>query len=157
VTEAKNPSRTIIANDPDASEVDKAAVKAVKAFERAAKAVRDYIAEHTKVFEPFRELVAKLEVKRKLADAAMRATDASFGEWKRSEQRTYDNALLCELIGEEKFVELGGTVSKVDTYELPRDKLELAILAKKIPEGVVEKIRTITAKYSAPKGGAPLG
>jgi hypothetical protein len=157
MTEQKKAGRTLIANSPDLDDGEKAAIVAVKAYERVDKAIRTFMSEHTKVFKPFAELLEKLEAKRMIADAAMRSTDASFGPWQRSEQRTYDTVLLHELIGEEKFLELGGTVSEVPVYELEKDKLELAIVAEKIASTVVEKIRTITPKYRAPKARAQIG
>jgi hypothetical protein len=147
----KKPGRKLIANAPDNDEAETEAITAVQAYERALKKAAAYLREHPEVFEGYRKLVEALESKRVVADAKMRATDASFGDWKRTEQRTYDAALLCERLGEPAFVELGGEVSNETVYTLGKDKIEVAIAGKKIPAAVVDEVRTITPKYQAPK------
>lgn len=147
----KKPGRKLIANSPDNSETENEAIAAVQAYERVFKKVRAFVSEHSDVFGGYRKLLEALENKRVVADAKMRATDASFGDWKRSEQRSYDVPLLCEKIGLEAFTELGGSVTQEPVYSLEKEKIELGIAEKKISPAVVELIRTITPKYQAPK------
>lgn len=147
----KKPGRKLVAKAPDNDEAETAAIAAVQAYERALKKVVTHVSEHPEAFGTYRELLETLESKRKVADAKMRATDASFGDWKRSEQRTYDAALLCERVGLAAFADLGGEVSTETVYSIDKDTVELAIEEKKIAPSVVEEVRTITAKYQAPK------
>ncbi len=147
----KKPGRKLIANAPDNDEAETEAIASVQAYERALKRLVVHVSEHPEVFEEYRKLLEKLESKRKVADAKMRATDASFGDWKRTEQRTYDAALLCERIGLPAFLELGGEVTNEPVHTLDKERIELAIEEKKIPAAVVDAVRTITAKYQAPK------
>lgn len=151
MTTEKKPGRKLIPNSPDNDQAETDAIAAVQAYERVAKKIAAFVSEHHEVFAPFRKLVDSLESKRKVADAKMRATDASFGDWKRTEQRTYDAALLCEKIGVPAFTELGGEVTTETVYAIEKDKVELAIEEKKIAAGIVAEVRTITAKYQAPK------
>lgn len=147
----KNPGRKLIANSPDNDEAENAAIAAVQAYERAFKKLALYRTEHPDVFGGYRKLIDKLEEKRVVADAKMRATNASFGDWKRSEQRSYDCALLCERIGLAAFLELGGTVRSEPIHSLDRETIEVAIAERTIPAAIVDEIRTITPKYTAPK------
>ena len=151
MTTEKKPGRKLIANAPDNDEAETAAIAAVQAYERAAKKLATFVSYNPVVFEGYRKLIETLESKRKVADAKMRATDASFGDWKRTEQRTYDAALLCERIGLPAFLELGGAVSTEVVHTVEKDTIELAIEEKMIPAAVVAEVRTITAKYQAPK------
>lgn len=152
MTEDKKPGRNLIPNSPDLDETEVEAVKAVKAFEKIDKSIALYEAEHGAVFRTYAELLDKRENKRKVADAAIRATNASFGPWQLlNVQHTYDVPTLCSLIGEDKFLELGGTVTKMPVYELGKEELELAIAANKIPAKVITEIEKLTPRYKAPK------
>ncbi len=147
----KTPGRKLIASNPDNDQTENEAIAAVQAYERAYKKVASFVREHSDVFGGYRKLLETLESKRLVADAKMRATDASFGDWKRSEQRSYDVALLCETIGLAAFIDLGGSVTQEPVYSLEKEKIELAIAEKKITDTIVDSIRTITPKYQAPK------
>lgn len=151
MTTEKKPGRKLIANAPDNDDAETEAITAVQAYERALKKLAVHVSEHPEAFEVYRTLLDKLESKRKVADAKIRATDASFGDWKRTEQRTYDAALLCERIGLPAFLALGGEVTSEPVHSLEKEKIELAIEEKKIPAAVIDEVRTITAKYQAPK------
>jgi hypothetical protein len=151
MTIEKKPGRKLVANNPDNDQAETDAIAAVQAYERVVKRLVSFVAEHPEVFGAYQKLLESLESKRKIADAKMRATDASFGDWKRTEQRSYDAALLCEKIGLVPFCELGGVVTTETVHTIEKDKVELAIEEKKIPAAVVAEVRTITAKYQAPK------
>lgn len=148
----KVPGRKLIPGSETLDERETAAVKAVKSYESLEKKIRAFESEHADVFSEYYRLTTELEAKRKVADAAIRATDASFGPWERfSEKKSYDVPRLFDLIGEEKFLELGGTVDKAVVYNFDREALELNIAARKIPKSVVAEITTVTPNYRAPK------
>lgn len=147
----KKPGRLLVSNAPDNDADEIAAIAAVQAYERVQRRIVVFMSEHPEVFDAYRKLIESLESKRKIADAKMRATDASFGDWKRTEARTYDAALLCEKVGLPAFLELGGVVATETVHSIDKDTIELAIEEKKIPAAVVELVRTIQSKYHAPK------
>lgn len=148
----KKPGRKLIPADPALDEAELAAMKAIKSYETVEKKLMLFESEHAAVFETFDEMLGELELKRQVADATIRPLDASFGPWQRlSEQRTYDVTALYSLVGDERFRDLGGTVSEMPVYELDKDTLKVAIAAKKIPPSVVDAILKITPKYRAPK------
>jgi hypothetical protein len=150
--EQKKPGRKLIPGTPDLDEGELEAIKAIKSYETLEKKIALLDSEHSEFLKTREGYLEELERKRQVADAAIRAIDASFGPWERfSEQKTYDINGLYSLIGEDKFIELGGTVSQLPVYDLERDTLEVAIAAKKIPKSVVENILKITPKYRAPK------
>jgi hypothetical protein len=152
MTDEKKPGRKLIPASPDLDESELAAIKAIKSYETVEKKISLFESEHSEIFKTYDEMLEDLERKRRVADPAIRSTDASFGPWQRlTEQRTYDTDALYSLIGEEKFLDLGGTVSQMPIFDLEKDKLEVAIAARKIPKSVVDAILKITPKYRAPK------
>lgn len=153
--EQKKPGRKLMPATDDLDESELEAVKAVKSYEKCERGVAAFEAEHREVFESYDGMLEELERKRQVADATIRATDASFGPWERfSEQRNYDTDALYSLVGHEKFLALGGTVTEMPVIELERDKLELAIKKREIPKSVVAAILKIIPKYRAPKARA---
>lgn len=152
MTDAKKGGRKLVPNDPELDDAEKTAIKAVRAYEAATKTLDLFRIENGEMFKIYDELVEEQEQKRQVADAAMRATDASFGPWNRfSERKTYDTTMLYESIGEAKFLEIGGRLNKVTTYEIDPKQIEVAAAARKIPARVMEEVRKVVPSYRAPK------
>jgi ribosomal protein L14E/L6E/L27E len=153
MTDAKKPGRKLVPSDPNLTDAEKAAIKAVKAYETADKTIDIFRIEHEETLATYTQLLEEREQKRQVADAAIRAVDATFGPWQRfSEQKKYYPDVLYERLGEKRFLEIGGRVGQVPSYEINAEQIELAIAAKKIPEAIVPDIRKITPKFRAPKG-----
>lgn len=151
-TAQKKPGRKLMAASDDLDDSEREAIKAIKAYEAQERKLAAFEGEHGDIFEAYDLLLSELERKRQIADTTIRALDASFGPWERfSERRSYDTQTLYQLVGEERFLELGGTVTKMPVIEIERATLELAIKKKEIPKSVVTEILTITPSYRAPK------
>lgn len=148
----KKPGRKLIPTSPELDEPELEAIKAIKSYETTERKISLFESENGEVFKTYDAMLDELERKRQVADAKIRATDATFGPWERfSEQKNYDTTALYDLIGKERFLALGGTVTEMPVIELERDKLELAIAEKEISKSVVSAILKITPKYRAPK------
>jgi hypothetical protein len=152
IEQHKKAGRKLIPASPDLDDSELEAIKVVKSYESHQTKVALFEGEHSEVFQTYDGLLGELERKRQVADATIRAIDASFGSWERySEQRKYDTTALYDLIGKPKFLALGGTVTEMPVIEIAKDKLELAIQKKDIPKSVVSAILKITPMYRAPK------
>ncbi len=91
------------------------------------------------------------------ADKAVRAKGVNCGPW---EQLTptvkYDGEKLYSAVGREDFVRLGGVVRQVNEYVIDKGTIEAAIAANRLPQQIVELVRTVGRKYkSIPKGQLP--
>lgn len=149
--EKKN-GRKLIPGDPSLSQEELDAIKAVREYENAVKVLDLFKIENSAVFKMFSELADEVEQKRQVADQTIRGTKASFGPWELfSEQRKYKPQELYNLVGEQMFLALGGRLVQTQTYEIDKEKVELAISSKQIPEEIVPSIREITPKYRSPK------
>jgi hypothetical protein len=150
--EQKKPGRKLIPTSPELDEPELEAIKAIKSYETTERKISLFESTNGEVFKTYDGMLEELERKRQVADAKIRATDATFGPWERfSEQKKYDTTALYDLIGKERFLALGGTVTEMPVIELDRDKLELAIASKELSKAVVAAILKITPMYRAPK------
>jgi hypothetical protein len=91
------------------------------------------------------------------ADKAVRAKGVNCGPW---EQLTpsvkYDGEKLYSAVGREDFVRLGGVVRQINDYVIDKGVIEAAISANRLPQQIVELVRTVGRKYkSLPKGQLP--
>lgn len=145
-------SRKLVPGDPNLTPQEKEALEAAKEYERSLKILDMFKIENSKVFKDYTELLEELEQKRQVADKLLRGLDVSYGPWERfSEQKVPNAQALYNLVGEQKFLELGGTISQQPIYDIDKEKLEVAIAAKKIPAEAANEVLKVTPKYRAPK------
>lgn len=144
--------KRIVPNDPNLSTEEKAAAEAVREYEIAVKVLDMFKIDHSKIFTEYNSLEEDVEQKRQVADKLVRSTGKSCGPWEAfTEQKTYNAQELYNLMGEEKFLALGGVLREETIYDVDKSKIDIAISQKLIPKEVAEVIRKITPKYRAPK------
>lgn len=144
--------KRLVADDPNLTKEEQAAVAAGRDYANAMKVLDVFKIEHSKVFAEYQALVDDAEQKRQVADKLIRATGSSYGPWEAfSEQKNYNAQELFNLMGEQKFLELGGVMSEQTIYEVDKQKVDIAIAQGAIPKEVAEVVRKITLKYRAPK------
>lgn len=144
--------KTLVATDPNLNHEEQAAVSAVKEYQTAEKTIELFKQDNQQLMTEYLELLEEKEQKRQVADKLIRALDVSFGPWDRySERTTYNADMLCQLIGKQKFMELGGVESTAVVYSIDGQKVELAIASGAIPKEVVPEVKTVTSSYHTPK------
>lgn len=152
MTEKKKNKRKLIPTDPDLDPSEKAAIKAIKQFETAEKTLDMFALEYPDVFKTYAELVEERNRTLQVADAAIRATGASFGPWQcYTEQKKYDAKAVYEHLGQAKFLEIGGAINTETVYSIDPQKIEVAIAAHTIKEAAIPDIKKVTPVYRAPK------
>lgn len=107
---------------------------------------------HKQLFETYSFLVEKVNQRLSDADKAVRGRKVSCGPWVLQRiQKKYDAQQLRDLLGEQEFLDLGGSKRIVVEYDITKDKVEAAIARKDIEADVAEAITTETPVFSAPK------
>jgi len=150
--EKKKRGRKLIPTDPDLDDAERQAIKAVKHFETAEKTLDMFVLENPSVFKTYNELIEERNQKLQVADAAMRATEASYGPWNcYSEQKRYNAEVLYGHLGQAKFLEIGGSVGTTTTYEIDPQKIEVAIAANIIKGPIIDEVKKVSPVYRAPK------
>lgn len=135
-----------------AATVDPEEIPEVVEYLAAKEDLDKYMAEHQEIFAKFRELAEVVNTTRGQADKEVRARDVSCGPWDRYQvQVKYDAEKLYESLGREGFLEVGGKLNTVTTYDCDKSKIQAAITRGDIPKDVAEIVRVETPKYKAPK------
>lgn len=135
-----------------ADPVTTAVPQEVALFEEAKKSLLDFEARHEKVFETYRELVAEYNTNLEQANAAVRSRGISTDDFHAgAEIDVYDADKLYEIVGREKFLELGGSEKTERKLSVDKMKLRSFILSGKVPPPVVDQIRSTQRKYTTPK------
>lgn len=111
-----------------------------------------FIAGHPDVVRQLEILSGDYNQKLEAAALACRNQDVSCGPFELYQHSVkYNSQQLYDLIGEERFLLVGGTKNTKTVYDVDKARLEMAIDQGKIPSDVVEAIRTINPSYHSPK------
>lgn len=149
---ANKPGRKLVPSDPNLTDAERKAIEAIKEYEVAERVLDMFKIENSAIMKTYGELLEELEQKRQVADARIRATDASYGKWERfSEQKKYFPDKVYEIVGKDKFLEMGGSISSQPVYSIDPKKIDLAIADGTIPEAGAEHVKKVTSKYRSPK------
>lgn len=143
------PPPKLLKTDPNLSKAEKDAIEAHAAWKNAEKVLNVFIMEHQDVFDTYHQLIEEHNQKWQVADHAIRATDKSFAEWRRSERTKYNPEALYSLVGKAKFLAFGGKISSRSVYEIDDENIELAIAKGELEED--ESFKKVTPAYTAPK------
>ncbi len=125
----------------------------VAEFEEADHMLRTFMEEHKDVFHRYEQLAGQYNQRRQAADKAVRAADVTCGPWNRFSQQIKINWKgLYDYLGgdKEKFMSVGGSISRVTQYTGSREELEVRIASGEIPEEEAEAFRTISGRYKKP-------
>lgn len=135
---------------PEIKEVDVEEIPEVLEFLDAQTEYEGFKAKNRKLIKELEGLIENYITTKEAADKAVRATGMSCGPW---EQLTptvkYDGERLYSAVGREDFVRLGGVVRQINEYVIDKGTIEAAIAANKVPQQIVDIVRTVTRKYKS--------
>lgn len=154
MTEEKKPGRKLIPGSPSLDDKEKAAVKAVKEFEQSEKVIELYTTdpENREIIENYHKLLDERDQKLQVAEAAVRATDATCGPFIRTHATTkWLPAALYDRLGQQKFLAIGGKIGTETVYSITKEQAELALASKVIKEEMLPDVRKISPTYRVPK------
>lgn len=108
-------------------------------------------AEHPEVFSCLDDLLDRYNTAVSEAEKVVRAEGVTCGPFENfSVSVKYDAAKMYEELGEEMFLEVGGSMPTKVVYELDRGRVEAAIASGKIPEETLEHFRSVSRSYHKP-------
>lgn len=86
------------------------------------------------------------------ADKAVRARAATCGPFENYQTVTsYDAKALFELLGKEKFIQVGGKLGTETTYNVDKARIEASISKNLIPADVIERFKKESPRYHKPE------
>jgi hypothetical protein len=128
--------------------VDQFAVPEVVAFLNAKDKLEAFKEQYAEMFEQLELIGQEYNAALEAADKAVRAQGISCGPFEVYQTATtYDPTALFDTVGEQRFVELGGKINTVKTYELDDARIEAVVAAGKLPPAVVSAFRKVTPRY----------
>jgi hypothetical protein len=126
-------------------------LKEVAHFEEAATRLRDFQQKHSSVFEEFSALANEYNDLLEAAEKATKALGVSCGSFELFQTTVaYDAQALYDLLGNDKFLSVGGTVSTQRVYNLDKTRVRAAIAKKDIPAESLEHFTKTTNKFHRP-------
>ena len=106
---------------------------------------------HAKVMEEYAGLCDQYNTTLQAADKAVRERRVSCGPFVLKHFATkYDGEALFNSVGRDLFLQLGGTIEQVPSYNVDRGKLEAAIAQNRVKPEVVAVVRQETPNFSKP-------
>lgn len=103
------------------------------------------------VFMLLSDLVDRYNAALEVADKAVRERGVSCGPFDNfSVAVKYDPVKMFDELGEDLFLQVGGSTTTVTEYVIDAKRVEAAIAGKKIPDECVEHFRKIEKKYHKP-------
>lgn len=125
----------------------------VGAFTKIQRELETFKKNNPEFFEELNSIVERYNAALDLADKAVRAKQVSCGDFQLMSRPTvyYDAEKLCEELGEEAFIALGGTVKQVPEYAVEKHVLESNIVRGIIPDDIVKRTRTVRCRYDKPE------
>jgi hypothetical protein len=108
-------------------------------------------AEHPGIFMKLADLVDQYNTALEEAANEVRSRGVTCGPFENFSVSTkYDATKMYEEIGEDLFLQCGGTKAKVQQLKVDPNIVEAAIASGKIPKECVDHFRTITRSYHKP-------
>lgn len=122
-------------------------------FMAAAKELREFKEVNAEFFEAYEKYLEKYNNSLERADKAVRAKQVSCGPFvltgRPSVRINVDK--LVEAIGVDDFKAIGGQIETKPSYTIDKNKVEVAISQKLIPQEAVSSFRTVVCSYSKPE------
>jgi hypothetical protein len=125
----------------------------VKTFIEIQEKIDRLKAEHPGVFDQLEALTAEYNAALEAADKMVRAHKASCGPFIMYQTMTKYNAeKLYEEVGRDRFLELGGKISVVTTFDLDKAKFEAHIATgNALPAEVINVVKEVSPRYKKPE------
>lgn len=108
-------------------------------------------AEHPDIFMTYADLVDRYNTVLEEAEKEVRSKAVSCGEFDNySTSVKYDADKMFEELGEEMFLQSGGSMSTKTVYEVDPKKADAAIANGTVPEDCVDNFRNVRRNYRKP-------
>lgn len=108
--------------------------------------------DNAEVFAQYELLVERYNAALEVAEQAVRQLGVSCGPFDNfSASDKYNPDKMFEELGEDLFLQLGGSIEKKSVYGIDKAKLEAAIALGKIHPDSLSQFHTVTRNYHAPK------
>lgn len=124
----------------------------VKRYLEAEQRIQEFRRENYEFFVLYDELRETLARTRQAAEKAVRLSGVSSGPFRRTSrvrQVNIENAL--NLLGEERFLQIGGTVSREVVYSLSVESLDFALSEAKLTKEEYDELISYSNRFSMPK------
>lgn len=123
----------------------------VQAYQEAKEKLLRVKEAYHEVFEMLEPLVEDYNAKLEAAGKVVSAKGVDCGDFScMSTAVTYDADKIYEIIGHEKFLEIGSITTK-QVFAVEKNKIEVAIANGTVPEDVVSEVKKVSARYKKPK------
>ncbi len=114
--------------------------------------LEQFKAEHIDVFTQYKDLVDRYNSALEVAEKEVRAQGVTCGDFENySVSAKYNPEKMFEELGQELFLNNGGTMAKVTKYDVDPKKVEAAIASGAIPEECVDAFREVRRNYRKPE------
>ena len=137
---------------PKSKTIPEGQVPEVLRFLEAKERFDNLRAAYPEVFEQLSQITEEYNASLEAAEKMVRSKQVSCGPFVLFQTQTkYDAEKLYEEVGRDRFLEVGGTVKTVTTFEIDKARLESHIAANTIPPEVVAVIREVSPRYKKPE------
>lgn len=135
------------------SRVDETDIPEVVAFIQVQQQYDSFRQANRQFFDYLDKLAAEYNEKLVDAEKAVRARGVSCGPFHAyQKQVTYNADALYELMGREKFLELGGKEELQKIRSVDKKRIDMNIATNKIPQEVACEVRKESPRYKKPGG-----
>lgn len=108
--------------------------------------------DNPEVFRQFDDLVEQFNTALEAAEKVVRLKGVSCGPFDNYSTKINNDAeKMFEELGEELFLQCGGSVSKKTVYAADKNRVEAAIASGKIPQECLAEFQTVQRTYHVPK------
>lgn len=108
--------------------------------------------DNPEVFRQFDDLVEQYNAALEAADKVVRLKGVSCGPFDNYTTKIDNDAeKMFEELGEERFLQCGGSITKQTVYSVDKNRVEAAIASGKIPQECLAEFQTTKRAYHVPK------
>jgi hypothetical protein len=127
-------------------------VKEVSDFLDSLGRLETFRAKHAEVFAEFETLVNEYNQKLEDAERTCRQRQIACGPFDLYNYSVkYDPKALFDMVGHDRFLELGGTIGTESTYAVDKKKLEIKIQQGELPDEVVDGFKKVSPSFHTPE------
>lgn len=127
-------------------------VQEVADYETSLRVLDLFMDEHKDVMADYKVLVEESNQKLEKAAEIVRSRKVNCGDFHVHTTITkYDVDRLLSIIGQDNFLQIGGTSNTRVSWEIDKAKLELAAETGALDEETVEAVRTVSVSFKIPK------
>lgn len=132
--------------------VSEESIPEVLRFLEANDRVQSFYEKHSEIFSQLLELRGEYNAALEAAEKVVRAKRVSCGPFVAYQIQTkYDAEKLYEEVGRDRFLELGGKIQTVTTFDLDKAKFEAHVVSNNVSQEVVDTVKEVSPRYKKPE------